>query len=177
MTITENKVVSLVYELRKSDDKGEVLESLNPDAPLTFIYGSGQLLPKFEENINGSKVGDKFQFTLTSTEAYGEFNQEAVVDLPKNIFEQDGKLNEDLVKVGNMIPMQDNNGNRLNGLVKEIADETIKMDFNHPLVGETLHFSGEVTDVREANAEELEHGHIHQDSCGSCSCEDGNGCN
>ncbi len=162
MTIKENKVVSLTYELRVNDEKGEIVEKVEKKAPLTFLFGRGNLLPDFEVNINGLKKGDPFNFMLESAKAYGQFSEEAIVDLPKNIFEVDGKIDENLLKVGNNIPMQDNSGNRLNGIVLEIKDETVKMDFNHPLAGDTLYFEGEVCNVRDATEEEVSHGHVHQ---------------
>lgn len=162
MNIEENKVVSLTYELRVNDEKGEIVEKVEQQAPLTFLYGRGNLLPDFEANIDGLKKGDPFSFTLVPEKAYGQVSSEAIVDLPKNIFEIDGKIDENLLKIGNTIPMQDNSGNRLNGTVLEIADETVKMDFNHPLAGDTLHFKGEVAGIRNATEEEISHGHIHQ---------------
>lgn len=173
MTVRKDKVVSLVYELRLDAANGEVVESLTEDRPLQFLYGSGNLLPKFEANIDGLKIGDSFDFDLTAVDAYGEINADAIVEVPISAFEMDGKVDENLLKVGNNIPMRDNAGNRLNGVVKEVTDEVVKMDFNHPLAGNHLFFKGQVTDIREATEEELSHGHIH--SGGGCGCGDG-GC-
>jgi FKBP-type peptidyl-prolyl cis-trans isomerase SlyD len=83
----------------------------------------------------------------------------------------DGKVNEDICRVGNNVPMMDSEGNPLNGTIIEISDNDVRMDFNHPMAGESLHFTGEVTDIREATEEELQHGHIHE----SCGCS-GGGC-
>lgn len=178
MTITQNKVVSLIYELRVDSPEGEVVESLNEEKPLTFLYGSGNLLPKFEEYISGLSVGDNFGFNLSSLEAYGDVNEAAIVDVPISAFEMNGSVDNDLLKIGNTIPMRDNAGNRLNGIVKEVTNEVVKMDFNHPLAGNSLFFNGKVTDIREATDEELNHGHIHSgcgcgDSCGDGGCNDG----
>ena len=130
-------------------------------------------MPKFEENLNGLQIGDKFDFNLTAKDAYGEKNDAAIVKVPISAFEVDGKLDTSLVKVGNTIPMRDNAGNRLNGVVKSVDDSNVKMDFNHPLAGNHLFFTGSVTDIREATEEELSHGHIHGQGggCGdSCGC-------
>ncbi|MFO7922248.1 MAG: peptidylprolyl isomerase [Bacteroidales bacterium] len=162
MIIEENKVVSLTYELRVNNEKGEVVEKVEKNAPLTFLFGRGNLLPDFEANIDGLKKGDPFSFKLEPEKAYGQVSEEAVVDLPKNIFEIDGKIDDNLLKVGNTIPMQDNSGNRLNGIVLDIGDETVKMDFNHPLAGDNLYFKGEVSAIRDATEEEVSHGHVHQ---------------
>ncbi len=160
--IKKNKVVSLTYELRVNDEEGEIVEKVEKNSPLTFLYGRGNLLPDFEENLKGLDKGDEFSFKLEPEKAYGEASEEAVVDLPKNIFEVDGKIDPKLLEVGNNIPMQDNSGNRLNGVVVEVDEETVKMDFNHPLAGDTLFFKGEVTELRNATEEEVNHGHVHE---------------
>lgn len=162
MTIQENKVVSLTYELRVNDEESEVVEKVEEKSPLTFLFGHGNLIPDFEANISGLKEGDHFDFKLDPEQAYGEVSDEAVVDLPKNIFEIDGKIDENLLQVGNNIPMQDSSGNKLNGVVLEVADESVKMDFNHPLAGETLIFKGKIQEIRDASNEELEKGQVEQ---------------
>ena len=170
MKVSKDKVVSLTYELRLNSENGEVIESLSADAPLTFLYGSGNLLPKFEENINGLSTGDKFDFDLQASEAYGEINQNAIVDVPVSAFEIDGKIDENLLKIGNKIPMQDTSGNKLTGVVKEVLDDNVTMDFNHPLAGNNLFFKGIITEIREATEEEMHHGHAHYPgSCEGCS--------
>ncbi len=177
--IKENKVVSLTYELRVNDEKGEVVEKVEKTSPLTFLYGKGNLLPDFEANLEGLKEGDDFKFKLEPEKAYGQVSNEAIVELPKNIFEVEGKIDENLLKVGNTIPMQDNSGNRLNGIVLEVGDDTVKMDFNHPLAGDTLFFNGEVTEIRSATEEEISHGHVHQGGshpCGGGGDGQGNSC-
>lgn len=177
MKVTKEKVVSLTYELRRDSAGGEVIESLSKEAPLTFLYGTGNLLPKFEQNIDGMQTGDQFDFNLTAKEAYGDINDQAVVNVPLSAFEVDGKVDKTMVKKGNSIPMQDSSGNKLTGIVTEISENSVKMDFNHPLAGNNLFFKGEITDIREATEEELKHGHLHSGSnCGGCSdCGDGDG--
>jgi FKBP-type peptidyl-prolyl cis-trans isomerase SlyD len=170
MIVSNDKVISIIYELRIDKADGEVVESLKQDSPLTFLFGRGSLLPKFESNLAGLKIGDKFDFSLVSEDAYGALNENALVNVPLNAFEIDGKVDYNLVKTGNMIPMQDSNGNRLQGIVKEITAEVVKMDFNHPLAGNDLFFKGEVIDIREASEEEKVHGHAHHaSSCEGCS--------
>ena len=171
MIISKDKVVSLTYELRLDSSNGQVVETLNDDSPLTFLYGSGNLLPKFEQHINELKVGDKFSFDLVAEDAYGEINENAIVEVPVTAFEIDGKIDDKLLQLDNKIPMQDASGNKLTGIVKEINGETVKMDFNHPMAGNHLFFSGKVVEIREATEEELHHGHAHYP--GSCEgCED-----
>jgi FKBP-type peptidyl-prolyl cis-trans isomerase SlyD len=119
------------------------------------------MLEKFEENIKGLQQGDQFDFMIPSDEAYGQASDDAVVDLPLNVFEIEGEVDYDLLKVGNYIPMQDQQGNRLDGIVLEVGDEKVKMDFNHPLAGDDLFFQGEVLDVREATQDEINQGHAN----------------
>ncbi len=171
MEITKDKVVSITYELRKDNENGEVVEKVTNENPLTFIFGVGGMLPKFEENLDGMKSGDAFKFGLNSEDAYGPTVENAVVDVPLEVFKVDGQIDNNILQVGNMVPMMDNSGNRLNGKILEIKEEVVKMDFNHPMAGEDLFFTGAVTEVRDATPEELSHGHVHTNNGG---CEDGN---
>ncbi|MCF8225886.1 MAG: FKBP-type peptidyl-prolyl cis-trans isomerase [Bacteroidales bacterium] len=180
MEISKEKVVSITYELRQDNENGELVEKVTVDQPLTFIYGIGGMLPKFEENLDGKKTGESFNFGLNSEEAYGPVVENAVVDVPIDVFKVDGKIDDNMLKTGNMIPMMDNSGNRLNGKVIEIKESAITMDFNHPMAGKDLYFSGKVTEVREATPDELSHGHVHgKDNCENGDCDDQgeNGCN
>ncbi len=161
MVIEKQKVVSVTYQLNVNEKDGEVVETVNKEKPLTFLYGVGNMLEKFEENIKGLQQGDQFDFMIPSGEAYGQASDDAVVDLPLNVFEIEGEVDYDLLKVGNYIPMQDQQGNRLDGIVLEVGDEKVKMDFNHPLAGDDLFFQGEVLDVREATEDEINQGHAN----------------
>lgn len=158
MKIAKNTIPSVSYVLTVD---GEVVDQAKKETPLSFIFGVGGMIPGFEKNLNGLETGDSYDFKLLPDEAYGEYNQNAVVDLPVNTFMADGKLQEELLVVGKVIPMQDQNGNPLNGTVVQVGDEVVKMDFNHMLAGKDLHFKGEVIDIRDATTEELEHGHVH----------------
>lgn len=171
MKISQDKVVSLVYELRLNGSEGEVVESLNESNPLTFVYGQGRLLPKFEENIEGLIEGDAFEFDLAAGYAYGEINHDAIVTVPLAAFEIDGKVDYKMLEIGNTIPMQDSAGNKLNGRVKSVDDSNVTMDFNHPMAGNDLFFKGQVVGIREARPEELQ---AHSCGCGSGGC--GSGC-
>jgi FKBP-type peptidyl-prolyl cis-trans isomerase SlyD len=168
MIAEKNNVISIVYELRADSKEGEVVESLTSENPLTFLFGTGGLLPKFEEQLNGLKSGDNFEFLLHSEDAYGPVVENAIVHVPQSVFEVDGKVDENLMKIGTMVPMMDAEGRRLNGKVVALEGDAIKMDFNHPMAGSDLFFKGEVSDVRSATEEELSHGHIHAE--GGCGC-------
>jgi len=177
MEITKDKVVSITYELRKDSENGEVVETVTTANPLTFIYGTGGMLPKFEENLDGLKAGDAFKFGLNSEDAYGPVVDNAIVEVPVDVFKVDGEVDNNILQVGNMVPMMDNAGNRLNGKILNIGEDAVKMDFNHPMAGKDLFFSGAITEIREATEEELSHGHVHGSGggCASGNCGDG-GC-
>lgn len=158
MKIAKNTVPSVTYTLVVD---GEVVDMAEKDKPLSFIHGIGMMVPGFESNLEGLTSGSKYDFKLSPEEAYGAYNNEAVVDLPISTFMVDGKVNEKMLTIGQVVPMQDQNGNPLNGTVMEVTSESVKMDFNHMLAGKELNFTGEILEVREATKEELEHGHIH----------------
>ena len=169
MIVEQNKMVSVDYTLTVD---GQIADQSRPGQPLEFIFGTGMLLPKFEEAILGKEVGEKVAFTLEPKDGYGELVAEAIVDLPKEIFMVDGKLAEDILFVGSQVPMADAQGNRMMGIIKEVGETTVMMDFNHPMAGKTLNFEVEVVAVREVTPEDLKGGC----SCGECSggeCSDG----
>ncbi|MDR0844721.1 MAG: FKBP-type peptidyl-prolyl cis-trans isomerase [Tannerella sp.] len=173
MKITTNKFVSVTYDLNVGEgDERELMEQATVEKPLQFIFGMGSMLPAFENEMRGLAVEDTFQFTLTPDNAYGEYYEENVVELPKNVFEVDGKINHDLLVEGNTVPMIDESGQMMNGSILEVQDDLVVMDFNHPLAGETLHFTGKVIDVHEATAEEI--AAVNAMMQGGCSC--GCGC-
>ncbi|MBC8321811.1 MAG: FKBP-type peptidyl-prolyl cis-trans isomerase [Bacteroidetes bacterium] len=161
MKVGKNKVVTLIYTLRFEDVNGEIIQQVNEERPFVHLFGNGTLLPTFEANLNSLEPETEFEFSLAPEEGYGEYSQEAIIELENSIFEKDGKIDEELVKIGNMITMQDQDGNPLDGRVLEIKTDKVVMDFNHSLAGKNLFFSGKVLDVREASDEELSHKHVH----------------
>jgi len=171
MVIEKDKMVSLKYILREGDSNGDIVEEVSNDNPLIFLYGAGNMLPHFESNIENLAQGDKFEFSLTSEQAYGEKREELIVDLPISVFEVDGKVDESLLKIGNQVPMADSQGRRLLGTVVSHTSTNVKMDFNHPMAGTGLHFTGEILSVREATNEELDAGNNH--GCSTCGSKDG----
>ena len=161
MTIENNKVVSVNYLLRKKLT-GEQVEQTSVEHPFVFIFGTGGLLEDFETNLKKKNTGDAFDVFIDHQRRYGVRDEQYLVNIPIDAFlGEDGKFDEENVKVGVTLPMVDNEGNPLYGTVMEITDKHIKMDFNHPLAGHDLHFKGEVLDVRSATADELAHGHVH----------------
>lgn len=174
MKIEKNKVVGLSYVLRTDGPKGDVVEKVSAKRPLEFIYGIGQLLPKFEENIAGLAVGDTFEFLLPCDDAYGKALEEYVIDVPKTVFMVDGKIDESILQEGNALPMMDNQGNHMNGVIVEVKDDVVVMDFNHPMAGDDLYFTGKVEAIRDATEEELKNG-LAPKGCGGCGGHCGGG--
>jgi FKBP-type peptidyl-prolyl cis-trans isomerase SlyD len=173
MKIENNKMVSLIYELRESSAEGRIIEALDENRPLTFIFGTGRLLPLFESNINSLGNGDAFDFILKSEVAYGERRDDMIIDVPLSVFETDGKINEDICQVGHEVPMMDTEGNPLNGVIIEITDTYVKMDFNHPMAGLDLFFTGRIIEVREPTEQELA---PVGNSCSGCGSSSQSGC-
>lgn len=173
LEIGKYAMVTLTYDLRVDDENGEVVEQATETQPLEFLFGAGAMLPKFESQLAGLREGEPFTIKLSSNDAYGEVNEEAVVELPKHVFLAGGKFDDELIQIGNTVPMMSSNGQRLNGLVLEVNDEVVIMDFNHPLAGEDLFFAGKVVAVREASDEEV--AQILSGSGGGCGCGSGSG--
>ena len=159
--IAKDKVVSLHYILKEGTKEANVIEETTGQEPMVFLYGAGQMIPKFEAEIEGKTKGDKAEFEIKAAEAYGEIEENAVLTLPVDVFKNEGALDMEMLKVGNVLPMQDGDGNRMDGIVMDVNETEVKMDFNHPMAGKDLYFELEIVDVRDASKEELEHGHVH----------------
>ena len=172
MKISENKLVILQYKLSVKTENGELelMEETTPEQPLQYFHGMGMMLPKFEENLEGLGEGDKFEFMIPVVDAYGEYEEESVIELPKNIFMIDGKFDDEKVFPGAIVPLVDNEGNRINAEIIEVKAETVQVDLNHPLAGEDLYFSGRIISVTQPTEEEL-HAMMHHGCGGGCSCD------
>ncbi len=168
--IKPGQYVEVTYDLFVGKEN-ELMERATEEVPLRFVFGLDQMLASFEAQLNGLEVGDKFDFVIPCADAYGERDEDHVLELEKKMFEVDGKFDEEIIFPGNTVPMMDANGNRLNGSVLEVKEDIVVMDFNHPLAGEDLHFVGVVKMVRPATEEELRPTH----SCG-CGCDSCGGC-
>ncbi|HWB62104.1 MAG TPA: FKBP-type peptidyl-prolyl cis-trans isomerase [Chitinophagales bacterium] len=161
MKATANTVVKITYELR-TEPNGQVMDAADTANPFAFLFGHNNVLDKFEKNLEGLIAGNQFSFTLTPQEGYGEYDDQAVIQLDKSVFVVDGVLQEDMLFIGNLVPLQDQNGNPFQGRIVSIGDDKVTIDLNHPFAGKTLYFSGNVVEVREANPVEIEHGHVHE---------------
>ncbi len=175
MENTTQKYVTVAYELYIDNEKGihELAEKAPVEHPFQFISGMGVTLPAFEENIVGLQAGDKFDFVLKKDDAYGEYVQEHVIDLPKSTFYVNGKFDKDMVYPGAVLPLVNEDGNRFNGLVLKVTDEVVTVDLNHPFAGKDLHFKGEVVTLREATNAEIEEMAklMSGEGCGCCGGE------
>lgn len=167
MKIENNCVVTLTYSLSSNlpDQEKLFVEKAGEDNPLVFLFGQGSMIPKFEQEIEGLQAGNDFSFSIESHEAYGEIMPDALVHIPMDVFAVDGKPDTEVLQLGKMVPMRNDEGHTLQGVIKEIEKETVLMDFNHPLAGHHLHFTGNITSVRMANDDELNQGHVHGPNC------------
>ena len=132
----------------------EEIEETRQGQPFEFIFGVGQLIPGFEKNIEGKQKGDSFDFTLSPAEAYGEYDDEKVIALPKHLFSdpKTGKFLADMVQEGAQVPLQSQNGDIVPATVQQITAKEVVCDINHPLAGMFLHFKGKVEEVVAAAA-------------------------
>lgn len=169
MIITKNKVAALTYTLTLNDYDGQIIETVGKEQAVDFLFGTGKLLAAFELALDGKQGGDNFRFQIPASEAYGTFNPEAVIELSKDIFIRNGEMNNEILIIGNEIPMMDKHGKRMTGVVKEVKDTTVTLDFNHPMAGNDLYFKGLIAQVREATYEEL------NPPQGGCGCGSGGG--
>lgn len=151
MKIEKDKVVVLTYDLEVD---GKIADRATEERPLDYIHGTHMLLPRFESELEGKEPGDTFAFTISPEDAYGPYEEKHCFDIPKSSFEVDGKVREDLLVPGNYIPMINSSGHVVKGRIVEIKEETVTMDFNHPMAGKTLNFKGKIVSVRDSTAKE-----------------------
>jgi len=163
MKVEANKVVKIIYELEIGDENDrEMLEIVEEDEPMVFIQGMSGLPEAFEVQINGLQAGDEFKFSVDASEGYGDPEPEAIIDFPIENFKiEDGEIPEGMLEIRNMIPFSNEDENKMNGRIIEVTEETVILDFNHPLAGQNMHFTGKVLAVRDATKDEIAHGHVH----------------
>lgn len=178
---TPNKYVTVAYELYTDNDKGihELVEKAPIEHPFQFISGLGIALDSFESKILALAEGETFDFVLKVDEAYGPYEQDHVIELPKETFAINGSFDKDMVYPGAVLPLVNADGMRFQGLVLELKDNTVIIDLNHPLAGKDLHFKGQVVTMRDATNEEIQ-ALINHEGCncgGDCEggCEGGCG--
>ncbi len=166
MSLTKNQVASVAYTLKNSE--GQVIDVASKESPMSFIHGVGGMIPGFEKELEGKNIGDSFSLVVEPADAYGERNDALTQDVSREMFA--GVPDEQLV-AGAQFQAQTDAGVEIITIAAVNGDQ-IKIDANHPLAGETLHFEVEMLDIRDATEEELAHGHVHATgSCGSNQAE------
>ncbi len=153
MQIENQKVVTLHYKL--TDDSGTVIDQ-SDDGSFAYLHGASNIIPGLEDALFGKSAGDKFDVSIAPEQAYGERNEAMLQEVPREMFENSAEI-----QVGTQFHAQGPNGQTIVVTVKEINDDKVVVDGNHPLAGMQLNFDVEVIDVRDATAEEIEHGHVH----------------
>ncbi|MGY3039326.1 FKBP-type peptidyl-prolyl cis-trans isomerase SlyD [Rhodanobacter sp. TND4EL1] len=153
MQIAPNSVAAFHYTL--TDDEGQVIDSSTGRDPLTYLHGKGQIVPGLEKQMEGRAVGDKFNVDVAPEEGYGVHQPELMQQVPREAFQGVEDIQPGMQFQGNGPEGQ------INVTVSKVENGIVFVDANHPLAGKTLHFAIEVADVRDATAEELEHGHVH----------------
>jgi len=153
MNIAANTVVSIDYTLR--NDAGDILDQSSPEAPLSYLHGHNNVISGLEHALLGKAKADRLEASIAPAEAYGEYDAALVQAVPRAMFQGVGDID-----VGMQFQTQMDGGVQV-VTVKEVNDDTVTIDGNHALAGQTLHFDVTVKGVREASQEELDHGHVH----------------
>ena len=171
-----HKYITVAYSLYTDNAEGvhELVEQAPVEHPFQFITELGVALEAFEAKFKDLNAGDEFDFTLSVDEAYGPYEQEHVIELPKSTFMLNGRFQKDVIFEGAVIPLVNADGNRFQGLVLEVKDEVVIIDLNHPLAGKELHFKGSVVTSREATDAEVTSLIKMMSGEGGCGC--GCGC-
>ena len=152
-----HKYITVAYSLYTDNSEGvhELVEQAPAEHPFQFITELGVALEAFEAKLKDLNAGDEFDFTLSVDEAYGPYEQEHVIELPKSTFMLNGRFQNDVIFEGAVIPLVNADGNRFQGLVLEVKEDVVIIDLNHPLAGKELHFKGSVVTSREATDAEV----------------------
>jgi FKBP-type peptidyl-prolyl cis-trans isomerase SlyD len=155
LTVADDLVVSLDYTLHLEGDE-EVFDTSAGQEPLEFIQGRGHIIPGLEQAVYGMAVGHKKEVVVQPDEGYGELDSDAFQLIPRDSFPPTMEI-----EVGMELELHDDDGEVLEATIAELHPDSVMLDFNHPLAGETLYFDVEVIGLRPATDEELEHDHVH----------------
>jgi FKBP-type peptidyl-prolyl cis-trans isomerase SlyD len=153
LNIRDDLVVSLDYTLNVD---GAVIDTSENGQPIQFIQGQGHVIPGLERQLYGMTIGESKLIVVHPTEGYGEVDDNAYTSLPRDQFPSDIPM-----EIGVALQLRDQRGEVMNATIAEINQETVRLNFNHPLAGKQLNFSVKVVDLREATQEEMDHGHVH----------------
>lgn len=151
--IDKDKVVQFHYTLKRAD--GSVIEDSRKGEPMAYLHGAGNIIPGLEKALAGKNAGDTLDVVVTPDEGYGERRDGMTQRIPAKYLKHAGKL-----RPGMVVNVNTEEGPRSVTVIK-VGLKTVDVDGNHPLAGETLHFSIDIVDVRDATAEEKSHGHAH----------------
>lgn len=154
MTITQHKVVSIHYQVVDANSE-EVIDSSKGSEPMTYLHGARNIIPGLEQALEGKIAGDEFEVTVEAGEAYGEYSEDRVQQVPIEAFQEMEKI-----EPGMEVTAQTEQG-QINLIVTEVDEATVTVDANHPLAGKALTFNVSVEAVRDASEEEVSHGHVH----------------
>ena len=154
MTITERKVVSIHYKVADAAN-AEVIDSSEGSNPMIYLHGAQNIIPGLEQALEGKAVGDELEVTVEPADAYGEYSEDRVQQVPIEAFQDMEKI-----EPGMMVTADSDEG-QINLVVTEVDETTVTVDANHPLAGKALTFDVKVEAVRDASEEEIEHGHVH----------------
>ena len=174
----DNKYITVAYRLYTIEDgeeDEEPVEVANRRHPFQFISGLNLVLPLFELNIVNLERGDEFDFVIPCKDAYGEFNEELMFDVPETVFMVDGKIDFNYVHEGAVVPMMGEDGSRFNATIIELKKDAVTIDLNHPRAGQDLHFKGNVIESRPATNEEISEMLNTTSECAGCGGECGSG--
>lgn len=152
--ISEDQVVSIHYTL--TNDDGDTLDSSSGRDPLQYLHGAQNIIPGLESALEGKAVGDQLEVTLQPADAYGDFDEDLVQNVPMDAFEGVEKI-----EPGMQFEARSPEGATQVVMVQEVNDEAVVVNGNHPLAGQVLHFDVTIEEVRDATDEEKAHGHVH----------------
>lgn len=153
-SVQKDTVVSMEYTLRVDNEE---IDSSKGQDPLQFIVGHGNIISGLEREMIGMKVGDSKDVVIQPADGYGEFDEEAFMDVPRSAFPRDITMEE-----GSELSVRDDSGQSRYARIDAINGDNVTLNFNHPLAGDELHFNVKVVGLREPTREELEHGHVHE---------------
>ncbi len=156
LSVADGMVVTFDFTLTLNG--GEVADSTDGQMPLRFIVGQGQLLPGLEDAMIGMAVGEERDVTLKPEDAYGEWDEDALEEVAKSDLPGEMDLEE-----GMPLEVTDTEGDTYEATVYEVKQDSVILDYNHPLAGETLQFHVKVIDIRPATPSEMDHGHVHDE--------------
>lgn len=157
MLIAPKTVVAIQYTL--TDEHGVMLDASKPGQPLVYLQGAGNIIPGLERALLGRSAGDQLSVTVAPADAYGEWIEDLVQQVPRNMFRED-----QVVEIGMRFTGSTPQG-PIAVVVTALEDDQVTLDGNHPMAGKTLHFAVVVDAVRAATDQELQHGHVHGPGC------------